>query len=96
MFGIISLLPTTVFIIKVSEPLVIGLNSWIGKKKKNFVDIDKLPDIIKEGIASNFLGNKEKVDDILFINGKVEKIDMSLQKFIDERQIEIINFKKKD
>lgn len=27
---------------------------------------------------------------------KVEKIDMSLQKFIDEKQIKIINFKKKD
>ncbi len=31
-----------------------------------------MPDIIKEGIASNFLGNKEKVDDILFINAYLQ------------------------
>ena len=36
--GIISVLPTTVFIFKLSQPLVFRINSWIDKTKSDFVD----------------------------------------------------------
>ena len=37
-FGIISILPTAIFIYRGSKPLVFGLNSWIDKKRNEFVD----------------------------------------------------------
>ena len=36
--GIISVLPTAIFIYKGSKPLVFGINSWIDKKRNEFVD----------------------------------------------------------
>ena len=36
--GIISVLPTAVFIYRGSKPLVYGLNSWIDRKRNEFVD----------------------------------------------------------
>ena len=34
--GIISVLPTAVFIFKVSQPLLLGINTWIDKKTNDF------------------------------------------------------------
>ena len=34
--GIISVLPTAVFIFKASQPVVVGINSWIDKKTNRF------------------------------------------------------------
>ena len=42
--GIISVLPTAVFIFKSSQPLVIIINSWIDKKKNDFADIKDVVD----------------------------------------------------
>jgi len=42
--GIISILPTAVFIFKASEPLVAGINSWIDKKTNDFVDMKDVVD----------------------------------------------------
>ena len=36
--GIISVLPTAFFIYKGSQPLVFGINSWIDRKRDEFVD----------------------------------------------------------
>ena len=36
--GIISVLPTAIFIYRGSQPLVIALNSWIDRKRNEFVD----------------------------------------------------------
>tara|TARA_Y100001968_G_scaffold142286_1_gene130033 strand:- start:410 stop:733 length:324 start_codon:yes stop_codon:yes gene_type:complete len=36
--GVISILPTAIFIYRGSKPLVIGLNSWIDRQRNNFVD----------------------------------------------------------
>mgnify|MGYP001194000732 FL=1 len=36
--GIISVLPTAFFIFRGSKPLVIGINSWIDRKRNEFVD----------------------------------------------------------
>ena len=36
--GIISVLPTAIFIYRGSKPLVFGINSWIDKKRNEFVD----------------------------------------------------------
>ena len=36
--GIISVLPTAVFIYRGSQPLVSGINNWIDRKNNNFVD----------------------------------------------------------
>ena len=42
--GIISVLPTAVFIFKASQPLVVGINSWIDKKTNEFVDMKDVVD----------------------------------------------------
>ena len=36
--GIISILPTAFFIYRGSKPLVSGINTWIDKKRNEFVD----------------------------------------------------------
>ena len=36
--GIISVLPTAIFIYRGSKPLVSGINSWIDRKRNEFVD----------------------------------------------------------
>ena len=36
--GIISVLPTAFFIYRGSKPLVLGMNSWIDRKRNEFVD----------------------------------------------------------
>ena len=36
--GIISVLPTAFFIYRGSKPLVFGMNSWIDRKRNEFVD----------------------------------------------------------
>ena len=36
--GIISVLPTAFLIFRGSKPLVIGINSWIDRKRNEFVD----------------------------------------------------------
>ena len=36
--GIISLMPTAIFIFKASQPLVAGVNSWIDKTNNDFVE----------------------------------------------------------
>ena len=36
--GIISVLPTVFFIYRGSKPLVYGINSWIDRKRNEFVD----------------------------------------------------------
>ena len=36
--GIISVLPTAIFIYRGSKPLVFGINSWIDRKRNEFVD----------------------------------------------------------
>ena len=42
--GIISVLPTAIFIYKGSKPLVFGINSWIDKKRNEFVDSKEVVD----------------------------------------------------
>ena len=42
--GIISVLPTALFIYRGSQPLVIGINSWIDRKINNFVDSQDVVD----------------------------------------------------
>ena len=37
-FGIISILPTALFIYRGSKPLVFGINSWIDRKRNDFID----------------------------------------------------------
>ena len=36
--GIISVLPTAFFIYRGSQPLVLGINNWIDRKRNEFVD----------------------------------------------------------
>ena len=36
--GIISILPTALFIYRGSQPLVLGINTWIDRKRNEFVD----------------------------------------------------------
>ena len=36
--GIVSILPTAFFIYRGSKPLVFGINSWIDRKRNEFVD----------------------------------------------------------
>ncbi len=36
--GIISVLPTAFFIYRSSKPIVFGLNTWIDRKRNDFVD----------------------------------------------------------
>ena len=42
--GIISLLPTAFFIYRGSKPLVFGINSWIDRKRNEFVDSQNVVD----------------------------------------------------
>ena len=36
--GIISVLPTSIFIYRGSKPIVFGINNWIDRKRNEFVD----------------------------------------------------------
>ena len=42
--GIISVLPTAFFIYRWSKPLVFGLNSWIDRKRNEFVNSQDIVD----------------------------------------------------
>ena len=42
--GIISVLPTAFFIYRGSKPLVYGVNSWIDRKRNEFVDSQEIVD----------------------------------------------------
>ena len=42
--GIISILPTAFFIYRGSQPLVSGINSWIDRKRNEFVDSQNVVD----------------------------------------------------
>ena len=42
--GVISVLPTAVFIFKGSQPLVAGVNNWIDRKTNDFVDSQTVVD----------------------------------------------------
>ncbi len=44
MVGIISVIPTAIFIYRGSKPLVFGINSWIDKKRNEFVDSKEVVD----------------------------------------------------
>ena len=39
MVGIISVLPTAIFIYRGSKPLVVGINSWIDRKTMQYLSI---------------------------------------------------------
>tara|TARA_Y100001968_G_C19126688_1_gene604596 strand:+ start:207 stop:530 length:324 start_codon:yes stop_codon:yes gene_type:complete len=42
--GIISILPTAFFIYRGSQPIVFGINSWIDRKRNEFVDSQNVVD----------------------------------------------------
>ena len=42
--GIISILPTALFIYRGSQPLVLGINNWIDRKRNEFVDSREVVD----------------------------------------------------
>ncbi len=42
--GIISVLPTAIFIYQGSKPLVLGINTWIDRKRNEFVDSQEIVD----------------------------------------------------
>ena len=42
--GMISVLPTAIFIYRGSKPLVFGINSWIDKKRNEFLDSKEVVD----------------------------------------------------
>mgnify|MGYP001345471131 FL=1 len=42
--GIISVLPTAIFIYRGSKPIVFRINSWIDKKRNEFVDSEEVVD----------------------------------------------------
>ena len=42
--GIISILPTAFFIYRGSQPLVFGINSWIDRKRNEFVNSQDIVD----------------------------------------------------
>ena len=42
--GIISVLPTAIFIYRGSKPFVFGINSWIDRKRSEFVDSKEVVD----------------------------------------------------
>ena len=44
MVGLISVLPTAIFIYRGSKPLVFGINSWIDRKRNEFVDSNEVID----------------------------------------------------
>tara|TARA_Y100001968_G_scaffold88984_1_gene80030 strand:+ start:430 stop:753 length:324 start_codon:yes stop_codon:yes gene_type:complete len=42
--GIISVLPTAIFLYRGSKPLVLSINSWIDRKRNGFVDSKEVVD----------------------------------------------------
>ena len=42
--GMISVLPTAIFIYRGSRPLVFGINNWIDRKRNEFVDLKGVVD----------------------------------------------------
>ena len=42
--GIISVLPTAIFIYQGSKPIVFGINGWIDRKRNEFVDSKEVVD----------------------------------------------------
>ena len=50
--GIISVLPTAFFIYRGSKPVVFGINSWIDRKRNDFVDS-------KEVVDAEVISNEE-------------------------------------
>ena len=44
LIGIISVLPTAVFIYQASQPFVCGINNWIDRKNNDFVDMHDVVD----------------------------------------------------
>ena len=42
--GVISILPTALFIYKGSQPIVFGINSWIDRKRNEVVDSQEVVD----------------------------------------------------
>ena len=42
--GIISVIPTAIFIYRGSQPLVIAINNWIDRKRNQFVDSQQVVD----------------------------------------------------
>ena len=42
--GIISVLPTAIFIYRGSKPLVFGINNWIDRKRNEFIDSKEVVD----------------------------------------------------
>ena len=42
--GIISIFPTAFFIYRSSKPIVFGINSWIDRKRNEFVDSQEVVD----------------------------------------------------
>ena len=44
MVGIISVIPTAIFIYRGSKPLVFGINNWIDSKRNEFVDSKEVVD----------------------------------------------------
>ena len=42
--GIVSVIPTAIFIYRGSKPLVFGINSWIEKQRNEFVDSKEVVD----------------------------------------------------
>jgi len=49
MIGLISSLPTSIFIYRASQPFIASLNNWIDKRRNNFeeynevIDTDSIP-----------------------------------------------------
>ena len=44
LIGLISVIPTAFFIYRGSKPLVFGINSWIDRKRNEFVDSQDIVD----------------------------------------------------
>ena len=44
MVGIITVLPTAVFIYRGSQPLVSGINNWLDRKTNDFIDMQDVVD----------------------------------------------------
>tara|TARA_Y100001968_G_scaffold63585_1_gene54329 strand:+ start:3819 stop:4142 length:324 start_codon:yes stop_codon:yes gene_type:complete len=42
--GIISVLPTAIFIFRGSQPFVFAINSWIDRKRNQFMDLQEVID----------------------------------------------------
>ena len=43
--GVVSILPTAIFIYKASLPLVAGIHTWVDQKTKGFVDLKDVVDV---------------------------------------------------